>query len=92
MKDNKRKVHLCNKFQRKGINNVDASKDSCCAWTSAHALISQKVFKDQDNEICGLKDVGRSNMRPACCLHERKDSIGDSMLSTGQKDLLLIIS
>jgi len=77
MKENKRNRGKCNKFQRKGVNNLDASKDSCCAWMSAHTLLAHKVFKTRDNEICGLKNVGRSDMRPACCLHERADSIGD---------------
>ena len=77
MKDNKRNTGTCNKFQRKGVNNLDAKVDSCCAWVSHNVLLHFKLTNN-DNEICGIKDASRGgNFRGICCQHERKDSIGD---------------
>lgn len=79
MKENNRSTRNCNKLQRKGVNNVDASKDSCCAWLSQGILIHRKIIKKDDpkDSFCGINSVGWGNFRGMCCRHERKDSIGD---------------
>lgn len=77
MKDNKRSVGKCNKFQKKGVSNLDAKVDSCCAWMSQSVLIHKKVIQKGNNTFCGIDNVGWGNLRGVCCLHERKDSIGD---------------
>lgn len=78
MKDNKRSTRKCNKLQRKGVNNLDASKDSCCAWLSQGILLHRNIIpKDGTGSFCGIKGVKWGNFRGVCCRGERSDSIGD---------------
>ena len=78
MQQNNRNTGKCNKLQRKGVNNLLAKNNTCCAWLNQGILLHRNIInKTGPNEFCGIKNVRWGNLRGVCCHEEMAGSIGD---------------